>query len=141
MRIMTFLFRRFKLQTTFEFIFITGMLVAALIMGAWFSWIQTSNISDTENSLIIGEFLSSVSGKINTAWLEGEGFSSNVTLPMTIAGQPYELNISDNYLVVKLLGEEHMNVLITNNLTGNFTIGALNRLTNRKSYIEISPVF
>ncbi len=141
MRIMTCLFRRFKLQSSFEFIFITGMLIAALIMGAWFSWIQTSSIKDSENSLVVGDFLNSVSEKINTAWLEGEGFSSNVTMPMTIAGQPYEINITDNYLVVRLLGQEHMKVLITNNVTGNFTIGTLNRLTNRKSYIEISPVF
>ncbi len=140
MRTMTYTFRRYKLQTAFEFIFIVGMLLAAVIMGTWYSWSRTTDVENSENDMIVGEFLSSVAEKINTAWLEGEGYSTNVTMPMTIAGQPYEINITENYLVVKFLDQERMDVLITNNITGNFTIGAPNRLTNRKSFIEITPV-
>jgi hypothetical protein len=130
--------RRCKAQSAFEFMFIFGALLGALITGFWFSWSKSMEAKRFSTELQVDELLNAVSEKINTAWLEGRGFSTNLTIPFTVSDREYSLNLSSNYIYLTLGDTVYMKPLITQNVTGSFTMGAVNGLTNMGDYILIS---
>jgi len=138
MLIMMFSCRRFKAQSAFEFIFIFGILLSVLTLGMWVSLNKTREVNRYQVKLEVDYVLTTVAEKINTVWLEGEGFSTNVTIPETVTGKVYTLNMTSNYIILTLETNEYVKPIIMQNLTGNFTIGAVNNLYNRGDYIEIS---
>jgi hypothetical protein len=125
-------------QSAFEFMFIFGIFLAALILGTWISWSKVAEVNLYQKNLEIDDLLRTVAEKVDTAWIEGKGFSTNVTIPHKVAGTDYTLNFSSNFIYITI-GEEHcMKTIITQNLTGNFAVGGANTLTNMGTYIEIS---
>lgn len=127
-----------KAQSAFEFMFIFGIFIAAVILGIWFSWTKTTDISMEMEKLEAEGVLNLVSGKIDTVWLEGQGFRTNVTIPMKILNQNYTLNVTSNYLMLNFTGTIYIKPLITSNITGNLTAGKINMVTNLGEYIQIT---
>ena len=138
MKTTTYTSKRFKAQIAFEYMFIFGIMIAALILGVWFTWTRSFEISQETVRMEAENLLEKVARKIDTTWLEGEGFSTNITIPMTIANVYYSLNITSNYVVLELLEKDYAKPILTQNVTGIFTIGRVNTLHNMGDYILIS---
>ncbi|MBN2331295.1 MAG: hypothetical protein JXC85_05770 [Candidatus Aenigmarchaeota archaeon] len=130
--------RRCKAQIAFEYMFIFGILMAAIIMGTAFAWSKSVEISNQMTRLEVDSLLIRVSDKINTAWLEGEGFSTNITIPEKVADSGFTLNVTSNFLVLSVLEQDFTRPIITKNVTGNFSIGGLNNLANKGDHIAIT---
>lgn len=116
--------------------FIFGISLGALTLGIWTSSIKTAEVNVYRMQLEIDELMNVVSEKINTVWIEGEGFSSNVSVPDTVASREYDINITSNFIVITIGEERYIKGIITNNVTGTIVSG-VNRLVNRGDYIEI----
>ncbi len=129
---------RLKGQSAFEFMFIFGILLSAVVMGAWISGVRTAEISLEQKKLEINDVMMTVSEKINTVWLEGEGFSTNLTLPGLIASTQYELNITKSSVSIKIGDDHYLGRIITNNVSGTLVKGGVSTLTNMGDYIRIS---
>ena len=130
--------RRPKGQIAFEYMFVFAIFMIALIIATVFAWNRSMEISKEYRRLEVENLLDSVSGKIDTAYLEGEGFTTNLTIPETIADSQFTLNVTSNFLLLVLREEEHIKPILTPNVTGSFNIGGLNTLFNRGDRIEIS---
>jgi fluoride ion exporter CrcB/FEX len=130
--------RQYKAQIAFEYMFIFGIFMAAIIIGITFAWSKSLEVSNYRTRIEIDGLLITVTDKINTVWLEGEGFRTNITVPETVANQPYSLNVTSNYIIISVLEQDFTKPIITNNVTGSFTLGVVNTLTNRGDHIEIS---
>jgi hypothetical protein len=133
----TSIYTRRKAQSAFEFMFIFAIFMAAVVIAFFVSSVKVQEVRSHQELLEIDDLLTKVSEKINTVWLEGEGFSTNLTLPATVAGVGYGMNTSSNYLVATVSGADYMKVLITQNVSGSLKVG-LNTLTNMGDHIEVS---
>jgi len=129
--------RKHKAQSAFEFMFIFGVFLSALVVGLWVANVKTGEINMYDKNLKIDDLLTAVTEKINTAWIEGEGFSTNVTLPELVASSSYEINVTSNFVIVTVGGEHYTRSIITENVTGELTIGETNTLINNGEHVEI----
>lgn len=130
--------RRYKAQIAFEYMFIFGIFMVAVIIGATFAWSKSLEVDNYRRQLEVDGLLMRVSNKIDTVWLEGEGFRSNITIPATVANHEFTLNVTYNYLLLTSMGQDFTKPIITTNVTGNFSLGNLNTLTNHGDHIEIT---
>ncbi|MFH0956440.1 MAG: hypothetical protein V1813_01110 [Candidatus Aenigmatarchaeota archaeon] len=130
--------RRLSGQSAFEFMFIFGVLLVATAFGMWVSGIKAGEVSETMRQLEIDDFLTSLSEKINTAWIEGEGFTMNATIPETIAGMDYTLDITSNHITLFVGEKYYLKQIIAANVTGTFVKGGTSRLTNTGDGILVS---
>ena len=130
--------RRPKGQIAFEYMFIFAIFMIALIIATVFAWTKSVEITQAQRRLEVKNLLDGVSSKIDTAWLEGEGFTTNLTIPETVADSQFTLNVTSNFLLLVLRQEEYIKPILTPNVTGSFNIGGLNTLFNRGDRIEIS---
>ena len=129
--------RKLKAQSAFEFMFIFGIFLSALAIGAWVSSVKTAEVNMYAKNLMIEDLLTTVTEKINTVWIEGDGFSTNVTLPELAAGSPYEINVTSNFVILSISGEHYIKSIITENVTGTLATGQTNTLRNTGGYVEI----
>ena len=74
---------------------------------------------------------------INTAYIEGDGFSMNLTIPQKIIRKDYLINVSSNEVIIRLEGKTYVRTLLTNNVTGEFIKGK-NRVMNYNGQIRIT---
>lgn len=117
--------------------FIFGIFLSALAIGAWVSSVKTAEVNIYAKNLMIEDLLTTVTEKINTVWIEGDGFSTNVTLPELAAGSPYEINVTSNFVIMSIGGEHYIKSIITENVTGTLATGQINTLRNTGGYVEI----
>ena len=130
--------RRYKAQIAFEYMFIFAIFMAAMIIGTSFAWSKSLEVENYRMRLEVDGLLIRVSNKIDTVWLEGEGFRSNITIPATVANYEFTLNATSNYLLLTVMDQDFTKPILTTNVTGNFSLGGLNTLTNKGEYIEIT---
>ncbi len=130
--------RRFEGQIAFEYMFIFAIFMVALIIGAWFAWNSSMEVNRYHRRLEVEDLITSVAEKINTVWLEGHGFSTNITIPETVVDNPYTMQVISNYVLLTVLGEDYTKPIITRNVSGNFTLGTVNLLSNMGDHINIS---
>ncbi len=110
-------------QSAMEFIMVFTILVAALVVAAWISLERTNEISAARTRLEVGNMLSDVSNKINTAFLEGPGFSVRLDLPEKLLGADYSIQAHSNNLYLDFRGATYIRQMITQNITGGFATG------------------
>ncbi len=125
-------------QSAFEFMFIFGIFLGAVLIGAWVSQMKTAEILKAQKDLEIDDLMTSVTDKINTAWLEGEGFSTNLTMPSRVAGTAYSVNVSANHVTLFIGDDYYIRPLVTANVSGGLVTGAVNRLENTGGAVVIS---
>jgi hypothetical protein len=96
------------------FMFFVGVLAFSMVY-------VVQNIESTSASTVgieAGKTLSMVKSKLETAFLEGDGFSTNFTLPQRIMGFDYSVNISSGFLFIGVNNSTYSSPLITKDITG-----------------------
>ena len=128
-----------KGQSSVEFMAIFSLLLVVLILATMVSVQNTSSIVNARKDVEVRRILEYVGGRIDAAYLGGHGFSSNVTLPETIAGFNYTLNISlgSNVIYVRMPGSDYPRNIITSNVTGEFRKGE-NTIRNENGMVVVS---
>ncbi|RKZ16928.1 hypothetical protein DRQ17_04870 [bacterium] len=93
------------------------MLLALGIAASVALW-NIENLRTQKIELEINNLLVKLTNKINTAFLEGHGFSTKIILPDEILGFNYSINITSNDVLLKLSGITYGKKIITRNVTG-----------------------
>lgn len=110
--------RRSKAQISTEFMLLFMFFIGVLA----FSMVYViQNIQDTSASTLrieADKTLFMVKSKLETAFLEGDGFSTNFTLPQRIMGFDYSVNISSGFLFMGIKNDTYSDPLITKDITG-----------------------
>ena len=133
---MLYKYQKRKLQSSLEFILVFSMLLSVLAIGATVSWIRIYGISEASKNLEISNLLDDIAGKINIAFLEGDGFSINVTVPQNILGKDYSITLYKNNVVIYFANATYSKSVLTENITGTIRKG-INIVTNRDGEIVL----
>ena len=123
-------------QSAMEFIMIFTLLIAALCVAAWVSLERTREMNAAKIQLEANNMLNDVSEKINTAFLEGSGFSVRLNLPEKLLGRDYLIQVYSNYVYLDFAGTTYVKQLLTKNITGSFVNGE-NTVRNKNGIIMI----
>ena len=95
------------------------------------------DVSSSTLSLETEKTLSLVKSKLDTTFLEGDGFSTNFTLPQQIMNQNYSVNVSSGFLLIEINNMSYSSPLITKDITGTPRNGE-NLLRNVNGRLVIS---
>lgn len=125
-------------QSAMEFMMIFMIFLLVLGVGVLVSMGKTQEISNSQINLEITKILNSAVNKINMAFLEGSGFSINLTLPGKIFGMNYSIDIDSNYILLTLNNITYSKRMLTQNITGNLNMGT-NLIRNENGEIKINP--
>jgi hypothetical protein len=126
-----------KAQVAIEFMIIFGMFLAATIVISLAVW---NNVASEDKSYIefeAGRIIGLSSSSINTAYLEGDGFSITLALPDKIGLLNYTMQLDGNTIWLHALNTSYSRRLLTNNITGSFSKGQ-NRIKNVNGTVVIS---
>jgi hypothetical protein len=124
-------------QVSIEFMTIFIMLISALTIVAAIGALNTGQMNYLERHSAAEEVLSMVTDKINVVFIEGDGFSLNMTLPETIAGRAYTLAVKQNSVEMVAGDDYFYNNLLTRNVTGPLSPGT-RTLKNVNGVVVIS---
>lgn len=126
-----------KAQAATEFLILFMILMAALTVAMYMSIQRSSDLTNTKIGLESMNVLNDASSKINIAFLEGDGFMINLTLPDQIFGRNYTSTIQSNYISLLVVNITYFKALITENITGSLEKG-VNLVENRNGVVVIS---
>ena len=124
-------------QASIEFVILFILFLVAITFAMVVSINRSHVISNAQQDLEVNRVLGSMTSKINIAYLEGDGFSMNVTLPDRILREDYTVEVSSNEVVVRFLTRTYVEYILTTNVTGTFSKGT-NTIANRNGTIEIT---
>lgn len=116
---------------------IFGIFLVAIMTLVFVVWDYVLDINVSTIDLNANSFLDVVSGKVDTVFLEGSGFSANLTLPEKIFGMNYSLNIRNGFLFLNISSRIYTKRLLTRNVTGNIKKG-YNIIENVNGVVVIS---
>lgn len=126
-----------KAQVAIEFMIIFGLFIVALTLIALASWNNMANIHKSTIDFDAHRILTLASDRINTVYLEGDGFSTTVTIPEKIGNYDYSLYIEGNIMWVDVNGLSYSKRLLTSNITGALDHGT-NSVSNSYGEVVIS---
>jgi uncharacterized protein (UPF0333 family) len=124
-------------QVSLEFMLLFILFLVAITTALMVSINRSHSISQAQIDLSSNRVLSDAADRINTAFLEGDGFSIKVTLPEKIMRMDYTIEVKSNEVLLRLDGKTYVTYLLTNNVTGSFVKGT-NAVTNQKGEILIT---
>ena len=125
-----------KAQASMEFMALFILFLVAITFAMYVSIQRSAVIADAQISLESNKVLTSMTNKINTVYIEGDGFSMNVTLPERIFKINYTVSINSNEVILRIDGSSFIEQVITNNITGSFEKGT-SRVTNNNNEIIV----
>ncbi|MCX6814920.1 MAG: hypothetical protein NTY20_04715 [Candidatus Aenigmarchaeota archaeon] len=129
--------KRSKAQISAEFM-ILFMFFIGVLAFAMVSVIQNmQDVSASTLGIETQKTLSLVKSKLETAFLEGDGFSTNFTLPQRIMNFDYSVNIGSGFLHIEINNVTYSSPLITKDIAGLPRKGE-NMLRNVKGKLVIS---
>ena len=126
-----------KAQVAIEFMIIFGVFLVAITVTVLAAWNSMANTNKSSIDFEANGILNTISNKINTAFLEGHGFSTNLTIPENIMNYNYTLTREGNMMWLNIENLVYSRRLLTNNITGNFDKG-VRMLENVNGEIVIS---
>ncbi len=126
-----------KAQVSIEFMVLFMLFLAVLTIAVVSVTQSTDSVYMSSTWLEAEGLLSLAKSKIDTAFLEGDGFSTSLILPEKILGFNYTLNISSNLLFIEINNEHQTKMLLSGNITGPLRKGE-NRIQNIGNRIVIS---
>jgi hypothetical protein len=124
-------------QSSVEFmlIFVLFMTIITVVVVAVLQ--NTEGIFSSTLGLEVENTLSLVKSRLDTAYLEGSGFSTNFTLPQTLMAFNYSVNISSKFLIMEVNNQTYSKMLLTNSTTGGLRKGE-NMVKNMDGVLVIS---
>ena len=126
-----------KAQIAMEFMIIFSVFLIAIILIVLAVW---NNIANAEKSSIdfeAGGILKLASGRINTAYLEGDGFSIGLAIPEKIGVYDYTLQFEGSTLWLYVNQISYPGKLLTTSITGTLAKGE-NTIKNVNGTIVIA---
>jgi uncharacterized protein (UPF0333 family) len=126
-----------KAQAATEFLILFMILLAALTVAMYMTIQRSSDLTSTKIGLESMNVLNDASSKINIAFLEGDGFMINLTLPDQIFGRNYTSTIQSNYISLLVVNITYSKALLTENITGSLNKG-INLVENKNGVVVIS---
>jgi hypothetical protein len=107
-----------KAQVSIEFmlLFIFFLGIMAVVMVYVIQSIENTSASTV--GLEAQQRLSFIKSKIETAFLEGDGFSTNLTLPEQIMNLNYSVGIDSGFVLIEINNMTYSSPLITKDITG-----------------------
>ncbi len=112
-----------KAQFSAEFMILFIIFMIAISTALAVSINRTQTVSRAQVDVTAGRILDEAAGRVNTAFLEGDGFSMKVSLPEKILGKDYTLEVESNEAILRLGGKTYVSYLLTSNVTGDFVKG------------------
>ncbi len=125
-----------KAQASMEFMILFMLFLVAVGFALVVSVHRSHAISQAQVDLESNKILRQVADKINIAYLEGDGFSMNVTMPERILRLDYTIDISSNEVILRVDGSTYVRYILTDNVTGEVVKGT-NRILNQNGEIII----
>jgi hypothetical protein len=107
-----------KAQISTEFMLLFTFFVAVLAFSMVYVIQSIQSTSDSALGIEAGKALHLVKSKLETAFLEGDGFSTSFTLPQRIMGFDYSVNISSGFLFIWVNNVTYSGPLITKEIEG-----------------------
>ena len=121
-----------------EFFVIFMLFMLFLIIGAGVAIQNMTVIGDSRLDLEAGNLLDTVKSSVNTAYLEGDGFSSTIFMPEKIISFSYTIQYSGNIVWVTVINRTYSSRFMTSNVSGSFVPGEL-IIKNVQGMVEVSP--
>ena len=117
--------RRLKAQSSVEFMLIFIFFTAVLTIAIMVTSQQIGVALESQLRVESEKIINNVASKINIAYLEGPGFSINLTLPQRILSYNYYTSIYLNRVLLNVENELYHELILTQNVTGklNLTYG------------------
>ena len=126
-----------KAQVSVEFMLLFMLFLVAVAAAMAVSMNRSHAIAQAQVDLASNNVLGSAADKINTAFLEGHGFSTNITLPERILRMDYTVTLSSNEVILRIGDNTYIRNLLTPNVSGSFMKGT-NMVLNRDGEIIVS---
>ncbi len=126
-----------KAQAATEFIILFIIVLVVLTATLFMSVQRSQDLTDTRVEMEAMGILNNAANKINIAYLEGDGFMINLTLPDEIFGRNYTIIIKSNYVSIAVSNVTYFKPILTEDITGNLTKGT-NLIRNRNGIVVIS---
>lgn len=126
-----------KSQAATEFLILFMIMMGVFSATVFMSMQRSQDLADTKIGLESMSILNDVSNKINIAFLEGDGFMINLTLPQQIFGKDYTISMQSNYMILEISNTTYFKSLMTDNITGTLQTGT-NLIENKKGVVMIS---
>jgi hypothetical protein len=128
--------RMLSAQSSMEFLVIFMFFIASLVVASWVSLQRANEIGAAKVQLEVDNMLNYLGTKIDTAFLEGSGFSVKVDIPEKLLGSDYSLQVIYNNLYLEYQSVLYTKQLLAQNITGSFATGE-NIIKNENSVIVI----
>lgn len=126
-----------KAQVAIEFMIIFAAFLVALIFVVLAAWNNIANIDKSSIDFEADRILGLIANRINTAYLEGDGFSIGLAVPEKIGVYDYAIGIEENMVWLTVNEISYSRRLLTSNITGSIR-GGMNTLENLNGEIVIS---
>jgi hypothetical protein len=126
-----------KAQVAIEFLIIFGTFLVALTLVVLAAWNNIVNIDKSTIDFETNRIMNLISNRINTVYLEGDGFSIGLVVPGQIGVYNYTLDIEGNTLWLTVNEFSYSRRLLTSNITGSLGKGE-NTIENSNGEIVIS---
>ena len=126
-----------KAQVAVEFMLIFGVFLLGIVFTIIASWNNMANAEKSTIDFEVNRILGLVANRINTAYLEGDGFSIGLNIPEKIGLYDYTLQIEGNILWLSVNEFSQSKKLLTTNITGSLAKGD-NMVKNVDGGVEIA---
>lgn len=126
-----------KAQVAVEFMVLFTIFIAAVIVSLFLVWNNVLSINKATNDIEFRKVLDTIGGKIDTVYLEGDGFQTNVTIPYRVSGISYPVDLNEGLLWITVQNRTYTRRLLTNDVSGTFKKG-VNTLKNVDGVVVIS---
>lgn len=126
-----------KAQVAIEFIIIFAVFLVALMVVILAAWNNVVSIDKSAVEFEANRILNLVFNKVNTAYLEGDGFSINLSVPERIGLMNYTVEFEGSNVWLEVNGFSCSRRILTPNITGNIGSGT-NVIRNVNGEIVIS---
>jgi len=110
--------KRRKAQISVEFMILFIFFIGVLALAMVYATQNMQAVSASTLGLEAGKVLSLARSKLDTAFLEGDGFSTNFTLPQQIMNLDYSVNVSSGFVLIEINNMTYSSPLITQDITG-----------------------
>lgn len=127
-----------KGQVAIEFMIIFIFMLLLMIGAVAIANKKTLETHSETMDLEAEKVLYKVSSAVNTAYIEGDGFKLNFTLPESISGADYNINISSMALWLSMNAKTYAGNLLTDDIVGELVYGP-NTVENRGGIVYVNP--